>query len=57
MEAGPAFEGLAIIRQLDAAVGDDGFERFEIGDVFVDDRFVENLPKMLGGPKFGGVGG
>ena len=48
MEAGPAFEGLAIIRQLDAAVGNDGFERFEIGDVFVADRFVEDLPKMLG---------
>ena len=57
MESGSAFEGLALIRQLDAAVGNDAFEHFEIGDVFVDDRLVEDFPEMLGGLKFGRIGG
>ena len=57
MEAGSAFEGLALIRQSDTTLGNDGFERFEIGDVFVDDRLVEELPKRLGGLKFRRVRG
>ena len=57
MEAGPAFEGFALIRQSDTTLGNDGFERFEIGDVFVDDRLVEELPKRLGGLKFRRVRG
>ena len=52
METGSPFEGLALVCQLGTSVGDDGLERFEIGDVFVDDRLVEELPKRLGGLKF-----
>ena len=57
MEAGSPFEGLALIRQLDTSVGNDGLERFEIGDVFVDDRLVEDFPKMFRGLKFRRVRG
>ena len=39
-----------------AAIGDDGLEGFEVGDVFVDDGFVDDLPEMFGGLKLGGVG-
>jgi hypothetical protein len=35
---------------------DDSLEGFEVGDVFVDDWFVDDLPKMLSGLKLGGVG-
>jgi len=57
MEAGSPFEDLAFIRQLDAALAKDGFERFEVGDVFVDDRLVEDFPKVFGGLKFRRVRG
>ena len=57
METGSPFEGLALVCQMGTSVGDDGLERFEIGDVFVDDRLVEDFPKMFGGLKFRRVRG
>jgi len=55
MEAGSAFQGLAIVRELGASMRDDGLERFEVGDVFVDDGLVDGLPKMLCRLEFGRV--
>ena len=56
MEAGSCLEGLAIVRQPDATLADDGVERLKVGNVFVDDRLVDELPKALGGLEFGSVG-
>ena len=56
METGSSLEGLSIVGQAGATLRDNGVERIEIGNVFVDDRFIDDLPKMLGGLKFGSVG-
>ena len=56
MEAGSALQGLAVVGELCASLGDDGLERFDVGEVLVDDGFVHDLPEVLGGLKLGGVG-
>ena len=48
---------MAIVGEADASFADDGLEGFEIADVFVDYRFVDDLPEMLGRLKFWSVGG
>jgi len=57
VKAGSGFEGLAILGQSGASLRDDGFEGDDVGDVFVDDGFVDARPKRLGGLKLGRVGG
>ena len=47
---------MAVVRQFRATLGDDDLEGFEIGDVFVDDWFVDDFLKVLCGLKFGRVG-
>ena len=52
VEAGAPFDDLAVSGQLSAAVGNDGVESFDVGDMGVDDRLVDDLPEMLGGLDF-----
>ena len=37
MEASSAFQGLSVVGEMSAALGNDGLEGFEVGNVFVDD--------------------
>jgi hypothetical protein len=44
VEACATFDGLAVVGQLKAALGDYGVEAFDVGDVLVEDWFVDDLP-------------
>jgi len=56
VEAGSAFEGLTIAGERGASLRNDELERFEVGDMLVDDGLVDGLPEVLCGLEFGGVG-
>ena len=55
-ETRSSLQGLSIVCEIIASLGNDGLEGFKVWDVFVDDGLVDGLPKVFCGLKLGGVG-
>ena len=52
MEAGSAFDGVAVIREGGAPLADDFVEVFDCSDVLVDDGLVDERPRCFGWLRF-----
>src|SRR5947209_9514105 len=53
VETGSSLQGVSMICEIIASLGNDGLEGFEVWDVFVDDGLVDGRPWMFCGLKFG----
>jgi hypothetical protein len=47
-----AFDDRALLGERPASICDDVLQRFDRGDAFVDEQFVEQLPQRLGRLQF-----
>lgn len=56
METGPAFDGGAFIGESDASICDDVLQLFDRSDVFIGERFVDQLPQRFRRLQFGRIG-
>ncbi len=56
MEAGSAFDGVAVIREGGAPLADDFVEVFDCFDVLVDDGLVDERPRRFGWLRFRRIG-
>jgi len=52
VKAGSAFDDRGLLGEGAASICDDVLQRFDRGDVFVDERFVDQLPQRLGRLQF-----
>jgi hypothetical protein len=48
VKAGSAFDDRALTGESEASICDDVLQRFSRADVFIDERFVDQLPQRFG---------